>query len=143
MESLRGERSLNRTSTASRLMFVHFPPIPLQLPSPLPLQFAPKLCTSTGKWSLYSLAGCGRDVGPITNAPSKHRCAESSCICPSPFHRDVGSLFLFDNLGREKCQGGTRKCEAHQVHPKNKTTIKVVVCFLSSLLNLPLMTFTV
>jgi len=54
-----GKRSLNTTSTPSRLKFAHPPLIPPPLPSPSPLRFAAYHMQSPRNEPLPSLEGCG------------------------------------------------------------------------------------
>jgi len=89
----RYERSLNLTSTASRLILVrpHTTIFALQLNS------LPTTCNHPAR----SPSPLSMDVGLIDNAPSKYRNTDPSHIRPSPLQRDVGGSTTLDGGVRE------------------------------------------
>ena len=96
-----GERSLNRTSTPSRLRFVHPPPIPLPPPLPSPLASssttrynpAVSLSLSWGMWAQIKMP--------------QHTQKHTSRNRPSPSR--AGSSLLDGRIGDRETQGGTQE----------------------------------
>ena len=71
-----------------------------------------------------------RDVGPLANAPSKHRSWQPSRTRPSPFQRDVGGVSSLDGGPWEGItRGGTHEEGGLGSASPKRTTMKIVVRF--------------
>ena len=126
-----GERSLNRTSTPSRLIFVHPPPVPPPPLSSLPPHFALNHTQSLGNEPLPSLEGCGlksKLYSSLGNPdplhpplPSPEGCGQLSRSTKDFGMDKLGWTNTRGEIGSEAATTKTRNNDFHRLQPRTST----------------------